>query len=79
MFNVPVVELTAQAATEQRKLVSEVSDLPLVKKNTLTTVRGGCVFKVKPHEQAKHRERFSPFGGAEQHKKERLIHLFDYS
>ncbi len=54
MFNVPVVDLTAQAATEQRKTVSEVSDLlaqfgtdpkPAAGKNTmLTAIQGECVF-----------------------------------
>lgn len=53
MFNVPVVDLTAQAANEQRKPVSEASDSlaqfgtdlkPAAGKNTmLTAVRGECV------------------------------------
>lgn len=53
MFNVPVVDLRAQAATERSKSVSEVSDSlaqfgtdpkPAAGKNTmLTAVRGECV------------------------------------
>lgn len=54
MFNVPVVEPTAQAATEQSKLVSEVSDslaqfrtdskLAAGKKTMLTIVRGDLCY-----------------------------------
>lgn len=54
MFNVPGVEFTALAATERRKLVSEVSDsvaqfgpnseLVAGKKTMLTTVRGDLCY-----------------------------------
>lgn len=53
MFNVPVVDLTAQAATERSKLVSEVSDsiaqfwtdpkVAVGRKTMRTAVRGECL------------------------------------